>query len=116
MPIILAYTLLTIDYQSPIYGLANPPHLHILDPIQNSTIWLATGAFRTSPLLSSGAETHIPLFVIVDSNTWSICSPSFSKIRTYLPTTVSSLYRHTTLVSFALFLHNPYKVHSGSTF
>ena len=49
-----------LDYGSPIYGLAPTTYLKLLDTVQSSSIRLATGAFRSSPMLSLCAEAAIP--------------------------------------------------------
>jgi len=49
-----------LDYDSPVYGPASASHLKLLDPIQNSALRIATGAFRTSPAASLCADTGIP--------------------------------------------------------
>ena len=49
-----------LDYAAPVYGLAPPPQLALLDTIQNSAIRLCTGAFRTSLALSLSADARIP--------------------------------------------------------
>ena len=56
-----------IDFGSPIYGLASPSHLKLLDPIQNSAIRFAIGAFRTSSALNLYDEAGIPPHFISDA-------------------------------------------------
>ncbi len=58
MKIIINFSIL--DYGSPIYGLASRSNLALLDPVQNVSIHIATGAFRTSPSLSLCADAGIP--------------------------------------------------------
>jgi len=41
-----------LNYGSPIYDVAPTSHLELLDPVQNSAIRIATGAFRTSPAIN----------------------------------------------------------------
>jgi hypothetical protein len=53
-----------LDYASPAYGSATRSQLRKLDPIQNTALRLALGAFRTSPALSlhrEANETPLPL-------------------------------------------------------
>jgi len=49
-----------VDYASPIYGLAPPSYLRLLNPIQNSALCIAMNAFLTRPALSLCAEACIP--------------------------------------------------------
>ena len=49
-----------LDYGSPIYGLATPSYLKLLDTVQTSSIRIATGDFSTNPALSPCAEAGIP--------------------------------------------------------
>jgi len=49
-----------IDYGSPVYGLALPSQLNLLELVQNSALRITTEAFRTSPAISLCAETTIP--------------------------------------------------------
>ena len=51
-----------LDYGSPIYGLAPPSYLKLLDTIQfqSSSIRIATGAFSTSSAPSLCAEAGVP--------------------------------------------------------
>ena len=49
-----------MDYASPIYGLAPPSYLRLLNPIQNSALCIAMNAFLTRPALSLCAEACIP--------------------------------------------------------
>ena len=49
-----------LNYGSPVYGLASPTQLKLLDPVQNAALRIATGAFRTSPASSLCAETGVP--------------------------------------------------------
>jgi hypothetical protein len=46
-----------LDYGSFIYGSATEAKLRILDPVHHTSIRLATGAFRTSPVVSLYAES-----------------------------------------------------------
>jgi len=49
-----------LNYSSPVYGLAPPSHLSLLDPVQNAvTIRICTGSFRTSPQFSLCAEAGV---------------------------------------------------------
>ena len=48
------------DFVSPIYGLASPSNLRLLDPIQNSALRITMGAFRASPAISLCVELEIP--------------------------------------------------------
>lgn len=51
-----------LDYGCIIFGNAKPSYLKTLEPIQNAAIRLATGAFRTSPIISIQCESgQIPL-------------------------------------------------------
>ena len=47
-----------LDYASFVYGSARPSALKMLDPIHHQGLRLATGAFRTSPVLSLYAEAN----------------------------------------------------------
>lgn len=49
-----------LDYGSPIYNLTNKTTLALLDTIQNASLRLVLGAFRTSPRLSLCAEAAEP--------------------------------------------------------
>jgi hypothetical protein len=49
-----------LDYCSFIYGSATEAKLRILDPVHHTGIRLATGAFRTSPVVSLYAESGEP--------------------------------------------------------
>jgi hypothetical protein len=49
-----------LDYGSFIYGSATQGKLRILDPVHHEGIRLATGAFRTSPVVSLYAESGEP--------------------------------------------------------
>ena len=54
------YTMLMkpqLDYGSEIYGSAKESVLKMLEPIQNAALRLATGAFRTTPVVSLQAES-----------------------------------------------------------
>jgi len=60
LPLYQSFIRFVIDYGSPVYGLAPPSQLNLLEPVQNSALRIATGAFRTSPAISLCAETGIP--------------------------------------------------------
>ena len=49
-----------LDYGSPIYNLANKSVLSLLNTVQNTSLRLALGAFRTSPALSLCSEAAEP--------------------------------------------------------
>jgi hypothetical protein len=49
-----------LDYGSFVYGSATEAKLRILDPVHHAGIRLATGAFRTSPVVSLYAESGEP--------------------------------------------------------
>ena len=49
-----------LDYGAPIYGLAPPTQLSLLEPIQNAAILICVGAFRTSPGMSLCADAGVP--------------------------------------------------------
>lgn len=49
-----------LDYGSIVYGSARASVLKMLDPIHHQGLRLATGAFRTSPVLSLYAEANEP--------------------------------------------------------
>ena len=48
-----------IDYGSEVYSSASRSLLDSLEPIQNAALRIATGAFRTSPILSLRVESGI---------------------------------------------------------
>jgi len=50
---------LILHYGSSIYGLAPKSCLKLLDPVQTTSLRIATGAFRTSPALSLCTKTGI---------------------------------------------------------
>jgi len=50
---------------APIYGLAPPSHLALLDPVQNAAIRICTGAFHTSHAPSLCAELGYCLYITV---------------------------------------------------
>ncbi len=64
-----------LDYGSPIYGLESHSSLALLDPVQNASIHIATGAFRTSPSLSLCADAGIPGFITVSLHSLQSSSP-----------------------------------------
>ncbi|KAI5697973.1 hypothetical protein M8J77_012423 [Diaphorina citri] len=49
-----------LDYGCPVYNSASSNSLQILNPVQNLCLRLATGAFRSSPVVSLEAETGEP--------------------------------------------------------
>ncbi|KAI5720714.1 hypothetical protein M8J77_010740 [Diaphorina citri] len=53
-----------IDYGSPVYKSATDRTLQMLNPVQNLCLRLATGAFRSSPVVSLEAETGEPCLKI----------------------------------------------------
>ena len=60
MKIHKAFILTKLDYSAPLFSSAKPTHLKILDPIHNTGIRLAIGAFRSSPVQSILALAGIP--------------------------------------------------------
>src|SRR4029077_13628840 len=49
-----------LDYGSIVYGSARKSYLQMLDPIQNLSLRLCLGAFRTSPIESLQVEANEP--------------------------------------------------------
>ncbi|KAI5747058.1 hypothetical protein M8J77_010637 [Diaphorina citri] len=49
-----------LDYGSIVYNSASPKTLLMINPVQNQSLRLATGAFRSSPTVSLEAETSEP--------------------------------------------------------
>ena len=49
-----------MDYGSIVYSSASVSHLKKLDTIQSSALRIATGAFRSSPIVALETETNIP--------------------------------------------------------
>jgi len=60
LPLYSSFVRSILHYGSSIYGLAPLSQLQLLDPIQNSALRLATGAFRTNTASSPCADTGIP--------------------------------------------------------
>ena len=48
-----------LDYGCKVYGAASPSLLNILDAIQNTAICIALGAFKSSPVTASQAESSL---------------------------------------------------------
>ena len=49
-----------LDYGSIVYGSARKSYLQMLDPVQNLSLRLCLGAFRTSPIESLQVEANEP--------------------------------------------------------
>ena len=49
-----------LDYGSSVYSSAAASHLRRLDPLQSEGLRLATGAFRSTPIVSLHVETNVP--------------------------------------------------------
>lgn len=49
-----------IDYGSVIYSSASSTQLKKLDTIQSAALRIATGAFRSSPIVALETETNVP--------------------------------------------------------
>jgi len=60
LPLYSTFVRSTLDYGPPVYGLAPPTQLKLLDPVQNAALRIVTGSFRTSPASSLCAETGVP--------------------------------------------------------
>ena len=85
-----------LDYGAPVYGLAPPSQLAILDSIQNSAIRLCTGAFPTSPAFRLCADADSPRSITVVSHS----QPAFYPLsHSFLPHQSMTVYSSNPAIS-----------------